>query len=106
VTKIPKTYLSVHEITGLQVSCEGLFESPLVLTIDSPHGALQITLFLRPLLTPDQIKKVAKALQTAMTTPEPPAAACPREAAAYKSQEEYWAALKRDLDARPIEARR
>jgi hypothetical protein len=94
---IPKTYLSLHEITGLRVSTVQTVDRPLVLTVDSPHGAMQISFYLQPLLTEDQIEALAIAIGKAMTRAEP-AAVCPVEKAAYKSQEEYWVALKRDLD--------
>jgi hypothetical protein len=93
----PKTYLSLHDVTGLRASTVPSSDRPLILTVDSPHGAMQISFYLQPLLTEDQIEALAKAIGAAMTKAEP-AAVCPVEKLAYKSQEEYWAALKRDLD--------
>ncbi len=100
--QFPKTYLSLHEITGLRAAAGISPEKPLTLTIEGPHGAMQITLYLQPLLTGDQIEFLADMIN-ATITPEPPAAACPAEKAAYKSADDYWASLKRDLDARPID---
>jgi hypothetical protein len=97
---VPKTYLSLHDVTGLQASTGVSFEAPLVLTIDSAHGAMQITLFVQPLLTREQTEALVATFNAAMVKAEP-AAVCPVEKAAYQSQEEYWAALKRDLDRAP-----
>ena len=112
---IPKTYLSLHEITGLQVTAGQSLDSPLVLTIDGPHGSMQVTLFLQPLLTAQQIDKLAVAMQAAMTVAEP-AAVCPAEQAAYnaaaahynaeKNTVDYWKRLRADLDRHPIEGTR
>jgi hypothetical protein len=99
---IPKTYLSFHDVTGLHASAGISHESPLVLTVDSQHGSMQITIFLQPLLTADQIKALADAIQAAMVKAEP-AAVCPAEKAAYKAADDYWERLKIDLNRHPIE---
>jgi hypothetical protein len=98
---IPKTYLSLHDITGLKAAAGHALDSSLVLTVDSPHGAMQISLYLRPLLTGDQVRLLADAmaqvLSAGMRTAEP-AAIPPEEKAAYAAENEYWDRLKADLD--------
>lgn len=94
---IPKTYLSLHDVTGLRITAGQSIDRPLVLSIDGAHGAMEITLFLQPLLTADQIEKLAKAATDAMQMAEP-AAVCPHEQAAYKAADSYWDRLKADLD--------
>jgi hypothetical protein len=104
VRPIPKTYLSLHDVSDLRAYVSPTLGGSLELNIETPEGTMMIMLFL-------QSSGLAEVLATAINTvmadkAPPPAVACPREAAAYKSQEEYWTALKRDLDARPIEAHR
>jgi hypothetical protein len=97
---IPRTYLSLHDITGLSASVGYQLDSPLQLTVDSEHGSVQITLFLSTLLTPDQIKALADTLNAATVKAEPAAASplTPEEKAAYAAADGYWARLKLDLD--------
>ncbi len=97
---IPKTYISLHDVSDLRAYVSPSPGSALELTIETPEGSMMIMLFMR---SPDQPKALELAISTVMADKPPPAAACPVEKAAYKSQEEYWAALKRDLDARPID---
>lgn len=99
---IPTTYLSLHDVTGLRAAALQSFDTPLILTIETPHGAMQISIYLRE-ASAAKIEALADVINTVMKAPEPPKAACPIEAKAYKSQEDYWTALKRDLDAQPIE---
>ena len=56
---IPKTYLSLHDVTGLQVTPGAGPDRPLILTIDGTHGCTRITLFLQPLLTAQQVDALA-----------------------------------------------
>jgi hypothetical protein len=96
VRPIPKTYISLHDVSDLRAYVSPSPGSALELSIETPEGTVMLMLFLRSL---DQAKALENAINTVMADKAPPpAAACPREAAAYKSQEEYWAALKRDLD--------
>jgi len=99
---IPTTYLSLHDVTDMKATVLQSLDSPLILTIDSPHGAMQITIYLRELDTTTEF--LADVINAAMHDPVPAKEPCPIEAGAYKSQEEYWAALKRDLNAQPIES--
>jgi hypothetical protein len=99
---IPTTYLSLHDVTDMKATVLQSFDSPLILTIDSPHGAMQISIYLRDLDTA-KTEFLADVINAAMHEPQPPKEACPIEVGAYKSQEDYWTALKRDLDRHPIE---
>jgi len=93
---IPKTYLSLHDVTGLQVTAGAGPDRPLILTIDGAHGGMSITLFLQPLLTADQVDALAAVMTTAMQTVKPPLT--PEEKAAYAAADGYWDRLKLDLD--------
>ena len=99
---IPTTYLSLHDVTDMKAAALQSFNSPLILTLDSPHGAMQISIYLRDLDTA-KTEFLADTINAVLHSPEPPNAACPIEVKAYRSQEEYWADLKRDLDRHPIE---
>jgi hypothetical protein len=99
---IPTTYLSLHDVTDMKATVLQSLDSPLILTIDSPHGAMQISLYLRD-LDAAKTEFLADVISAAMHEPAPTKPACPAEVGAYKAQEEYWAALKRDLDRHPIE---
>jgi hypothetical protein len=104
---IPKTYLSLHDVTGLRVTAGQSFDRPLVLSIDGSHGAMEITLFLQPLLTAEQVERLANAMTVAMRMAEPAAVPpCPQETAAYKAADDYWDRLRADLDRHPIEGTR
>jgi hypothetical protein len=102
---IPKTYLSLHDVTGLQVRVGPSVGKPLELVIDGEHGRMQITLFLQPLLTDDQIEALAAAMAAAMK-PAKPVPPDPSETAAYKAADDYWTRLRADLDRHPIEGTR
>lgn len=93
---IPKTYLSLHDVTGLRITAGQSLERPLVLSIDGSHGSMEIVMFLQPLLTEAQIEAMAAAMTAAMQTAKPPP--CPQEQAAYKAADDYWDRLKADLD--------
>ncbi len=99
---IPKTYLSLHDVTDMKAAVLQAFDSPLILTIDSPHGAMQISIYLRDLDTA-KTEFLADVINAAMHSPEPPREACPKEAAAYGAESDYYARLKADLDRHPIE---
>jgi hypothetical protein len=99
---IPTTYLSLHDVTGLKAAALQSFETPLILTIDSPHGAMQISFYLRD-RDAATVEALADVINTVMKAPEPPQAACPVERAAYAASDEYYARLRADLDRHPIE---
>lgn len=99
---IPTTYLSLHDVTGLRAAALASFDTPLILSIETPHGAMQISIYLNPNDT-KKVERLADAINAVMKEPATPKVACPIEAKAYKSQEDYWTSLKRDLDAQPIE---
>jgi len=103
---IPKTYLSLHDITGLQVTSGAGPDRPLILTIDGTHGCTRITLFLQPLLTAQQVEALAEAAQAIIRAPAPAVPPDPCEAAAYEAADDYWHRLKADLDRHPIEGTR
>jgi hypothetical protein len=94
---IPTTYLSLHDVTDMKATVLQSFDSPLILTIDSPHGAMQISIYLRDLDTA-KTEFLADVINAAVHEPTPPKATCPAEKAAYQSADDYWKNLKRDLD--------
>ena len=98
---IPTTYLSLHDVTDMKATVLQSLDSPLILTIDSPHGAMQITIYLRDLDTTTEF--LADVINAAMHDPVPPQAACPAEKAAYQAADDYWERLKIDLNRDPIE---
>jgi hypothetical protein len=100
---IPKTYLSLHDVTGLQVRVGRSAGKPLELVIDGDHGCMQVTLFLQPLLTAEQVEALAEAAQAIIRAPAPAVPPDPCEAAAYMAADDYWSRLTADLDRRPIE---
>ena len=99
---IPTTYLSLHDVTDMKATVLQSFDSPLILTIDSPHGAMQISIYLRDLDTA-KTEFLADVINAAVHEPAPPKEACPVETAAYAASDEYYARLKADLDRYPIE---
>ena len=103
---IPKTYLSLHDVTGLRAGVGVIYDAPLTITVDSAHGSMQITLYLQPLLTKEQIEAIAAAINAAMVMAEPaavPSTLSPEEKAAYAAADGYWERLKLDLNRCPIE---
>lgn len=76
---IPTTYLSLHDVTALRATVLATMDTPLVLSIDTPHGAMQISLYIRDLDT-SRIERLTDAINTALRGPEP------NEAAAYNAQ--------------------
>ena len=98
---IPTTYLSLHDVSVLRASAQRIFDTPLVLNIDSPHGSMQISMYLRG-VGAERIQALADAINDALKQPEPPQAACSVEKAAYASADDYYACLQRDLNRRPI----
>jgi len=99
---IPTTYLSLHDVTSLKATVLQSLDSPLILTIDSPHGAMQISLYLRDLDTA-KTEFLADVINAAVHEPAPPKVACPAEKAAYDAADDYWERLKVDLNRHPIE---
>ena len=83
---IPTTYLSLHDVRALRASVHRTVDTPLVLNIDSPHGAMQISMYLRD-VSLARIQAAADALNAVLSQPEPPQAACPIEAAAYAAHD-------------------
>lgn len=100
--QIPTTYLSLHDITSLRAATLTSTDTPLLLTVDGEYGSMQISLYLR--VDASKTARIADAINAILKEPDPPKVVCPVETAAYKSQEDYWTALKRDLNARPIGA--
>jgi hypothetical protein len=102
VRPIPKTYISLHDVSDLRAYVSPSPGSALELSIETPEGSVMIMLFLR---SPDQAEALEAAINTVMAEPTPPAAACPIENAVYEAaaehynaQADYWSSLKRDLD--------
>ena len=90
---IPKTYLSLHDVTGLQIRVGRSAGKPLELVIDGDHGCMQVTLFLQPLLTAEQVEALAEAAQAIIRAPAPAVPPDPCEAAAYIAADDYWSRL-------------
>ena len=99
---IPTTYLSLHDVTDMKATVLQSFDSPLILTVETKYGPVQISLYLRDLDTA-KTEFLADVINAAMHSPEPPKEACPKEAAAYGAEGDYYARLKADLDRHPIE---
>ncbi len=99
---IPTTYLSLHDVTGLKAAALASFDTPLILSIETPHGAMQISIYLNPNNTA-KVEALADVINTVMKAPEPPKVACPIEQAAYKAHDDYYTSLRADLDRHPIE---
>jgi len=99
---IPTTYLSLHDVTDMKATVLQSLNSPLILTIDSPHGVMQISIYLRDLDTA-KTEFLADVINAAVHEPAPPKAACPAEKAAYDAADDYWERLKVDLNRHPIE---
>jgi hypothetical protein len=97
---IPTTYLSLHDVTSLRAATLTSTDTPLLLTVDGEYGSMQISLYLR--VGASRTARIADAINAILKEPDPPKITCPVETAAYKSADDYWASLKRDLDARPI----
>ena len=97
---IPTTYLSLHDVRVLHASVQRTIDTPLVLNIDSPHGAMQISIYLRN-VDISRVQAIADAINVVKVT-EPPQAMCPAEKAAYASADDYWNSLQRDLNRHPI----
>jgi hypothetical protein len=99
--QIPTTYFSLHDVTALKAAALTTIDTPLVLSIETPHGGMQISLYMND-VEASKIERIASAINAILKEPEQPKIACPIEAAAYKSADDYWASLKRDLDRHPI----
>jgi hypothetical protein len=67
---IPTTYLSLHDVTDMKATVLQSLDSPLILTIDSPHGAMQISLYLRD-LDAAKTEFLADVISAAMHEPGP-----------------------------------
>jgi hypothetical protein len=88
---IPKSYLSLHDVSSLRATVHRSPDTPLVLNVDSPHGAMQITIYIYD-ATAERMQAVADAINAALAQPEPPLAACPVEAAAYVAHDILYGA--------------
>ena len=86
---IPTTYLSLHDVSVLRASAHRTYDTPLVLNIDSPHGSMQISMYLRD-VGAERIQALADAINGVLKQPEPPQAACPIEAAAYAAEGRHY----------------
>jgi hypothetical protein len=74
------TTVSLHLVTGLQAIDQKGFGRPLTLRLKSRYGDTDITMFFED---EGLTKKIADAINDAVSPAEPPAAACPHEEAAY-----------------------
>ena len=99
---IPTTYLSLHDVTGLKAAALQSFDTPLILTISTPAGEMQISMYFTG-VDATRIEHLAGSINAVLRAPDPPKAACPQEKAAYASAEEYWRSLRQDLNRDPIE---
>jgi hypothetical protein len=99
---IPTTYISLHDVTGLKAAALQTLDTPLMLTIETPLGSMQISLYFTG-LDAMKIEHLAGSINAVLRAPNPPKAACPAERAAYASAEEYWRSLRQDLNRDPIE---
>ncbi len=86
---IPTTYLSLHDVTGLKAAALASFDTPLVLSIDTPHGGMQISIYLNPHDTA-KVELLANNINAAMARPNTPKAACPIEEAAYEAMRKSY----------------
>jgi hypothetical protein len=87
--QIPTTYLSLHDVTALKAAALTTLDTPLVLSIETPHGGMQISLYLRD-VEAAKIERIACAVNAILKEPEQPKIACPIEAAAYKAYDDYY----------------
>jgi len=90
---IPTTYLSLHDVTGLKAAALVSFNTPLTLTIDSPHGAMQISIYLNPNDT-TKVERLADAINAVMKEPPAPKVACPIEEAAYAAHDAHYGVVR------------
>jgi hypothetical protein len=90
---IPTTYLSLHDVTGLKAAALASFDAPLVLSIETPHGAVQISLYLNPNDT-KKVERLADAVNAAMALPPAPKVACPIEEAAYAAHDAHYGVVR------------
>ena len=90
---IPTTYLSLHDVTGLKAAALASFNTPLVLSIETPHGAMQISLYLRD-LPAAKIEALADAINAVMKEPPAPKVACPIEEAAYAAHDAHYGVVR------------
>jgi hypothetical protein len=91
--EIPTTYLSLHDVTGLKAAALQSFDTPLVLSIETPHGAMQISLYLRD-LPAAKIEALADAINAVMKEPPAPKVACPIEEAAYAAHDAHYGVVR------------
>ncbi len=86
---IPTTYLSLHDVTGLKAAALASFDAALVLSIETPHGAMQISIYLNPHDTA-KVELLANNINAAMALPPTPKVACPIETAAYAAAASHY----------------
>ena len=91
--EIPTTYLSLHDVTGLKAAALQSFDTPLVLSIKTPHGAVQISLYLNPNDT-KKVERLADAINAAMALPPTPKVVCPIEEAAYAAHDAHYGVVR------------
>jgi hypothetical protein len=99
---IPTTYISLHDVTGLKAAALQTLDTPLMLTIDTPLGSMQISLYFTG-IEAMKIEHLAGSINAVLRAPDPPKVACPQEEAAYNAADTYMASLIRDLNRDPIE---
>jgi len=90
---IPTTYLSLHDITTLRAAALQSFDTPLVLSVETPHGSMQISFYLRE-ASAAKIEALADTINTVMNAPEPPKVVCPIEEAAYAARDAHYGAVR------------
>ena len=90
---IPTTYLSLHDVTSLKAAALASFDTPLILSINSPHGAMQISIYLNP-NDPAKVELLANNINAAMALPPAPKVACPIEIAAYAAHDAHYGAVR------------
>jgi hypothetical protein len=101
--QIPTTYLSLHDVTELHAVALTTIDTPLVLSIETPHGGMQISLYLND-VEASKIERIASAINAIMKEPAAPKIACPDEIAAYEALDDYFPGLHRSLDSLTVKA--
>jgi hypothetical protein len=82
---IPTTYLSLHDVTELRAAALASLDTPLILTVETKYGPMQISIYLRDADTA-KIELLANNINAAMALPPTPKVACPIEQAAYAAE--------------------
>jgi len=86
---IPTTYLSLHDVTSLKAAALQSFDTPLILFVDTPHGGMQISIYLRE-ASAAKVEALADTINAVIKSSEPPKAVCPIEEAAYAARDAHY----------------